>query len=72
MFRRGAHAVDDVAYDMIAAFESADRADVISAIAEKYPNETAEDIAECYGQIAELKAAGDFLRPILSSRWLVR
>ena len=24
------HAVDDVAYDMIAAFESADRADVIS------------------------------------------
>ena len=40
------HAVDDVAYDMIAAFESVDRADVISAIAEKYPNETAEDIAE--------------------------
>ena len=53
------HAVDDVAYDMIAAFESADRADVISAIAEKYPNETAEDIAECYDQIAELKAAGE-------------
>lgn len=31
------HAVDDVAYDMIAAFESADRADVISAIAENTP-----------------------------------
>ena len=57
------HAVDDVAYDMIAAFESADRADVISAIAEKYPNETAEDIAECYDQIAELKAAGELLAP---------
>ena len=52
------HAVDDVAYDMIAAFESADRAGVISAIAEKHPNETAEDIAECEDQIAELKAAG--------------
>ncbi len=57
------HAVDDVAYDMIAAFESADRADVISAIAEKYPNETAEDIAECYDQIAELKAAGELFAP---------
>lgn len=57
------HAVDDVAYDMIAAFESADRADVISAIAEKYPNETAEDIAECYDQIAKLKAAGELFAP---------
>lgn len=57
------HAVDDVAYDMIAAFESADRADVISAIAEKYPNETAEDIAECYDQIAELKTAGELFAP---------
>ena len=57
------HAVDDVAYDMIAAFESADRADIISAIAEKYPNETAEDIAECYDQIAELKAAGELFAP---------
>ena len=57
------HAVDDVAYDMIAAFESADRADVISAIAEKYPNETAEDIAECYDQIAELRAAGELFAP---------
>ena len=37
------HAVDDVAYDMIAAFESVDRADVISAIAEKYPNNVAFD-----------------------------
>lgn len=57
------HAVDYVAYDMIAAFESADRADVISAIAEKYPNETAEDIAECYDQIAELKAVGELFAP---------
>lgn len=57
------HAVDDVAYDMIAAFESADRAGVISAIAEKHPNETAEDIAECYDQIAELKAAGELFAP---------
>ena len=57
------HAVDDVAYDMIAAFELADRAGVISAIAEKYPNEAAEDIAECYDQIAELKAAGELFAP---------
>ena len=57
------HAVDDVAYDMIAAFESADRAGVISAIAEKYPNEAVRDIAECYGQIAELRAAGELFAP---------
>ena len=31
----------------------------LSAIAEKHPNEAAEGIAECYDQIAELKAAGE-------------
>ena len=63
------HAVDDVAYDMIAAFESADRADVISAIAEKYPNETAEDIAECYDQIAEGRGRAFCARYFRADGW---
>ena len=30
------HVVDDIAYDMIALFETTERADVIAAMAEKY------------------------------------
>ena len=37
--------------------------EAVEKIAEKYPNETAEDIAECYDQIAELKAAGELFAP---------
>ena len=57
------HAVDDVAYDMIAAFESADKDKVIAEIAAKYPNESREDIAECYDQIAMLKEEGELFAP---------
>jgi uncharacterized protein len=57
------HAVDDVAYDMIAAFESADKDSVIAEIAAKYPDESREDIAECYDQIAMLKDAGELFAP---------
>ncbi len=57
------HAVDDVAYDMIAAFESADKDKVIAEIAAKYPDESQEDIAECYDQIAMLKEEGELFAP---------
>ncbi len=56
----GVHVVDDVAYDMIALFEGNDRETVLAAMAEKYPQ---ADVAECYRQVEELKAAGKLFTP---------
>ena len=55
------HAVDDVAYDIIAMFESEEKSAVISAMTEKYADRadiTARDIEECYAQVENLKAGG--------------
>jgi uncharacterized protein len=48
------HVVDEVAYDIIAMFESADKDAVLAAMAEKYPAIAAADIAECYAQVQGL------------------
>ena len=55
------HVVDEVAYDIIAMFETADKAAILGAMAEKYADRadiSKEDIAECYGQVVALKDAG--------------
>ena len=55
------HAVDDIAYDIIELFEEEDRNTVIEKITQKYSvgsDVTAEDISECYDQVAELAAKG--------------
>jgi uncharacterized protein len=55
------HVVDDAAYDVIAMFPDHDKETVIRELSSKYadnPEITAEDIAECYDQVAELKDAG--------------
>ena len=52
------HAVDDVAYDIIALYESKNRDEVISEIGKKYVGVdgiTENEIIECYDQITELK-----------------
>ena len=52
------HAVDEVAYEIIAMFEDNDRETVLAAMAEKFAGRddiTAADIAECYDQVALLK-----------------
>ena len=50
------HVVDDVAYDVIASFEDADREKAIETIYEKYKNEvTKEEVEECFNQVQELK-----------------
>ena len=59
------HAVDEVAYDIIAAFEG-NRQEVLASVAEKYadrPEITPEEIAECYDQVAELKEEGLLFAP---------
>ncbi len=60
------HAVDEVAYDLIALYEANDRETVLSSLLEKYgdrPDVTREELEECYGQVTALKAAGKLFAP---------
>ncbi len=57
------HVVDEVAYDIIAMFESADKDAVLAAMAEKYPAIAPADIAECYAQVQGLKDGGKLFAP---------
>ncbi len=57
------HAVDEVAYDIIAMFEQSDRETVLSAMAQKHPEVSAQDLAECYDQVEALKKRGKLFAP---------
>ena len=59
------HSVDDVAYDVIALFESEERENIIKQVSEKYKSEgvSADDIAECYDEVAALKEDGKLFAP---------
>ena len=57
------HVVDEVAYDMIAMFESHSREEILSAMEEKYSQVSAGDLAECYAQVVGLKDAGKLFAP---------
>jgi len=55
------HAVDEVAYDIIAMFEENSREAVIAAMTEKYASRSdvsAADIEECYQQVLALRESG--------------
>ena len=55
------HAVDEVAYDIIAMFEAEPKEKIIAAMNEKYGGRediTSVDIEECYAQVAALKDEG--------------
>ena len=52
------HVVDDVAYDMIAMYESAAPEEIVAAMLEKYgdrPDVTEDDLRDCLADIEELK-----------------
>ncbi len=60
------HAVDEVAYDIIALFEQKNREEILSEIGKKYADRsdiTADDIAECYAQVATLRDSGKLFTP---------
>ena len=57
------HAVDEVAYDIIAMFEDNDRETVVSEIQKKYPAITLSEIEECYEQVVSLKNSGKLFAP---------
>ena len=60
------HAVDDVAYDIIAMYEVNTRDNIIAEMAKKYVGTddiTKEDIEECYDQVTALKDMGKLFTP---------
>ena len=57
------HAVDEVAYDIIAMFEDNDRDTVISETQKKYPDLATSEIEECYKQVLSLKESGKLFAP---------
>ena len=62
----GIHVVDEVAYDIIARFESEDKDSIIAAMREKYADRadiTSSDIDECYEQVVSLKESGKLFSP---------
>ena len=53
------HAVDDVAYDIIASYESEEKDALVSRVYDKYKSDvTKDEVYECYDQITELKERG--------------
>ena len=59
------HAVDEIAYDMIGEFETADKEQLIDKLLEAYkdhPEATREELCECYDQIAQLREAGKLFK----------
>ena len=60
------HVVDEVAYDIIADFESKDRDTLLSDMKKKYVGRdgiTDADVEECYGQVVTLKEGGKLFTP---------
>ncbi len=60
------HCVDDVAYDIIAMYESNSKEDILDEMNAKYLNKdgiTEGDIEECYDQVTELKDSGKLFTP---------
>ena len=57
------HAVDELAYDMIALFADTGREALLAAMREKYPDIPEEELSACYGQIVALKAEGQLFTP---------
>ena len=52
------HVVDDIAYDIIAGFEKAERGEVIKKTAEKYKDIPFDEVIECHDNILALKDSG--------------
>ena len=60
------HVVDEVAYDIIAMFETNSREDVLSTVRATYADRddiSDGDIAECYEQVEALRASGKLFAP---------
>lgn len=57
------HAVDEVAYDIIALYEDTPAQEIVRTITEKYPEVTPEDVRECLDDVETLKEQGKLFAP---------
>ena len=60
------HVVDEVAYEIIAMYESKSKGEILSTLTEKYKDRddiTVADIEECFAQVEALKDAGKLFTP---------
>ncbi len=57
VFSGSIHVVDDLAYDIIALYESESKENILDKLSEKYGIER-EEVAECLEQVDELKESG--------------
>lgn len=57
------HVVDEVAYDIIRAFEEHTKEEILAMLAEKYPKLAVQDMEECYEQVEELRDSGKLFAP---------
>ena len=60
------HVVDDVAYDMIAAYQKTEREALVAELLKKYgdrPDVTKEELEQCYDDIAALEKSGQLFTP---------
>ena len=57
------HAVDEVAYDIIALYENTPAQEIVRTITEKYPEVTPEDVRECLDDVETLKEQGKLFAP---------
>ena len=65
VFSGAIHLVDDVAYDIIALYETTEKEQIVNSLVEKYAhgNLSREEIGECYDEITELKEDGKLFSP---------
>lgn len=60
------HTVDDVAFDMIAAYKDTGREALVAELLKKYkerPDVTKEELEECYDDVAALESSGQLFTP---------
>ena len=57
------HVVDEIAYDIIAAFENNTKQEVVERVCDQHPEVSCDEIGQCYDQIVELKSAGKLFAP---------
>ena len=60
------HVVDEVAYDIIALYESKSKEEILAEMTAKYGHRedvTAEDLSDCYDDVTALKEAGKLFAP---------
>ena len=61
VYSSSVHSVDDLAYDVIAMYEKCGREEIISALLDKYSDDStidAQEISDCIDDVEELKAQG--------------